>query len=96
MADGLALMCETIGELWKCLGWKEAIEGKGLKVNLGKAKVMVSGNITRDDMSKSEVDSCEVCSSRVKVNSFCVYSVVSKSMADVQEWKGWLQVFKKF
>ena len=34
---------------------------------------MISGDITKDDMSKSKVDPCGVCSLRVKVNStICV------------------------
>ena len=40
------------------LEWKEAFESKGLKVNLGKTKVMVSSSITGDDFSKSKVDPC--------------------------------------
>ena len=58
----------------------EAYESKGLKVNLGKSKVMVSDGITTDGMSKSKVDACWVCGLRVKVNSFfclqcgqCIY-----------------------
>ena len=44
-----------------------------MKVNLGKTKVMVSGSITKDGMSKSKVDRCGVCSLRVKANSvLCV------------------------
>ena len=39
----------------------------------GKTKVMVNGDITKDCMSKSNVDPCGVCSLRVKANSlFCV------------------------
>ena len=34
-----------------------------------KTKVMVSGNITKDGLSKNEVDPCGVCSMRVKANS---------------------------
>ena len=41
----------------------------GLKVNLGRIKVMVSGGITKDGMSKCVVDPCWVCSLRVKVDS---------------------------
>ena len=41
----------------KFLNWKEALESKGLKVNLGKTKLMVSGGITKNGMSKSKVDS---------------------------------------
>ena len=49
--------------------WKEALDSKGLKVNLGKTNVMVSGGITKDGMSNSKVDPCGICSLRVKVNS---------------------------
>ena len=41
-ADDLILMSETIDGLRsKFLKWKEAFESNGLKVNLGKTKVMV-------------------------------------------------------
>ena len=37
-------------------------------------KVMVSGGITKDDMSKGKADPCGVCSLRMKVNSvLCVW-----------------------
>ena len=35
---------------------------KGLKVNLGKTKLMVCGGITKDGMSNSYVDPCGVFS----------------------------------
>ena len=42
--DGLVLTSETMeGLREKFRKWKEAFESKGLKVNLGKAKVVVSG-----------------------------------------------------
>ena len=47
---------------------EEAFERKGLKVNLWKPKVMVSCCITKDSISKSEVDPCGACSLRVKAN----------------------------
>ena len=73
-ADDLVQLNETIVTLRNMLlEWKEAYESMGLKVNLGKTKVMVSGGITNDGMSKSNVDSCGVCSFRVKANSvLCV------------------------
>ena len=41
-ADDLVLMSETMEGLRnKCLKWREVLESKGLKVNLGKMKVMV-------------------------------------------------------
>ena len=47
-ADDLVLMSETIEGLRnKFLKWKDAIESRGLKVNLGKTNVMVSRGITK-------------------------------------------------
>ena len=52
---------------------KEALGSEGLKVNVGKTKVLVSGSITQDGLSTSIVDPCGVCSLRVKANSvLCV------------------------
>ena len=67
------LMTEIIWGLGNTfIKWKLAFESKGLKVNLGKTKVMISGSITKDGMSKSKIDPCGVCSLRVKANSACV------------------------
>ena len=69
------------------LEWKETFESRGLKVNHGKTKMVVSGSITKDDISKSKVDPCGVCSLRAKLNTvLCVY-VVCCSTDDVQERK---------
>ena len=69
-ADDLDVMSETIKGLRnKFLKWNEAIKSKGLKVNLGKTKLMVSGSITKDDMSKNKVTPCGVCRLKVKANS---------------------------
>ena len=69
-ADDIVLMSETIeGLMGKFLKLKEALEGKGLKVNLGKSKVMVSSGNTKDGLYKSKVDPCGVSSLRAKVNS---------------------------
>ena len=57
----------------KFLKCKEAFESKGLKVRLGKTKVMVSGGNTKDGLSMSKVDPCGVRSLRVMANSvLCV------------------------
>ena len=54
----------------KFLKWKEAFESKCLKVNLGKAKVMVKGGITKDGNSKNKCFPCGV----IKANSvLCVH-----------------------
>ena len=46
----------------KFVKWKEAFDSKDFKDNLGKTKLMVSGGITKDGMSKSKVDPCGVSS----------------------------------
>ena len=59
----------------KFLKWK-AFESKDSKGNHDKTKVIVSGCITKDGMTKSKVDPCGVCSLRVKVNrDFCLQFV---------------------
>ena len=56
-------MSETIEGLWnKFLKWKVAFESKGLKINLGKTKVVFCRGITKDGMSKNKVDPCGVYS----------------------------------
>ena len=43
-ADDLALMSESLDDLRERFQrWRRAFEGKGLKVNVGKTKMMVSG-----------------------------------------------------
>ena len=55
-------------KFWK---WKEAFESKGLKVNLGKTKVVVSG--AEDEVTVSKIDSRGICGKRVMANSvLCV------------------------
>ena len=69
-ADDMVLMSETIEGLRnKFMKCKEAFESKLYKVNLWKTKVIVCGSITKDGLSKSEVDPCGACNLRVKVNS---------------------------
>ena len=56
-------MCETIEGLGnKFLKWKEAFESKGLKVNAGKTKLVVSTGTKKESMSKSKDDPCGVYS----------------------------------
>ena len=86
-ADDLVLMSKTIEGLGnKFLKWKEAYYSKCLKVNLGKTKVIVSGGITKDSMSKSKVDPCWVSSLKIKVNSVLVYNVVNESTVYETKW----------
>lgn len=68
-ADDLAI----IGNSWeivseKYASWKEALESKGLKVNIKKTKAMrVRAKRAKGPVSK--VDPCSICGERVKSNS---------------------------
>ena len=76
-ADDLVMMSETIKGLKdNFLKWRESFERKGLKVNLGKTKIMVSSGITHDGLSKSKVEPGRVSSLRVRLTQYCVHSVV--------------------
>ena len=67
-ADDLVLMADSMEELQlKFDRWKGAIERKGLKVNMSKTKVMVSGE--GGEKLVSRIDPCGVCDKRVKANS---------------------------
>ena len=67
-ADDLVLMSESMQNLKKKFSkWKEAFKSKGLKVNLKKTKVMVSGS--KGEVLKSKVDPCAKCGKRVMANS---------------------------
>ena len=71
-ADDLVLTREMMEGLrdkfWK---WKEAFETKGLKLDLGKTKVVVSG--AEVEVTVSKVDPSGICGKRVMANSvLCV------------------------
>ena len=90
-------MSETLkGLINKFSKWKEAIESNGLKVNLGKTKVMVCGGITKDGLSKSKVDPNGVCSLRVKANSVLCSQCGKWIHGRFAGMKRITQVFKKF
>ena len=56
-------------KFWK---WKEAFKSKGLKVNLGKTKVVGSGAEVKVHVL-SKVDPCGICGKQVMANSvWCV------------------------
>ena len=68
-ADDLVLMAKTIEELEaQFIRWKAAFEGKGLKVNLGKTKVMESGGGS-GVVVLATIDSCGVCSNYGRTGS---------------------------
>ena len=64
------LMSESLEDLRERFQrWRSALEGKGLKVNVGKTKMMVSG--TEGEIALSKIDPCGVCGKRVGSNAVC-------------------------
>ena len=69
-ADDLVLMSESMDDLRERFQkWRSALEGKGLKVHVGKTKMMVSG--TEGEIVLSEIDPCGICGKRVGSNAVC-------------------------
>ena len=79
-ADDLVLTSETMEALrekfWK---WKEAFKSRGLKVNLRKSKVVVSG--AEGEVTVSKIDPCGICGKPVMANS------VLCEMQEMDPWK---------
>ena len=68
--DDLVLMSESLEDLRERFQrWRRALEGKGLKVNVGKTKMMVSR--TEGEITSSKIDPCGVCGKRVVSNAVC-------------------------
>jgi len=68
-ADDLAVIAETEEELIKRLNeWKENVESKGVRVNMNKTKVMISGE-RQKVIQKAVRWPCGVCSKGVGSNS---------------------------
>ena len=60
-------MAKTMEELEaQFIRWKAVFEGKGLKINLGKTKVMESGGVS-GVVVLAEIDPCSVCGKRASV-----------------------------
>ena len=68
-ADDLAVIAETEEEMIKRLNeWKDNVESKGMRVNMNKTKVMISGE--RQKLRQKAVRwPCGVCSKGVGSNS---------------------------
>ena len=68
-ADDLAIVATSLEELIERLSkWKFEMEAKGLRVNVKKTKIMVSGN-NLNTLKDSGKDPCAVCRSGVGANS---------------------------
>ena len=67
-ADDLVIVADSMEELIvKLKTWKTEMEAKGLRVNMGKTKIMVSGH-QMDLLRKTGKHSCGVCLSGTKSN----------------------------
>ena len=67
-ADDLVVMGETMEDLRENFDeWREAFESKGMRVNLGKTKLMVTG--MEEEAFDSKIDPCGVCGTHVMSNS---------------------------
>ena len=69
-ADDLVIVAESLEELkLKLKTWKDSLEQKGLKVNVGKTKFMCSAHDAPKAMIKSIKYPCSICGSGVGANS---------------------------
>ena len=69
-ADDLVLVAESVEELTRKFSlWKQSLEGKGLRVNLGKTKVMVSLGGRARKLHQSGKHPCGICFKGVGSNS---------------------------
>jgi len=68
-ADDLAEIAETEQDLIKRLnGWKDNLENRGMRINMNKTKVMISGE-RQKPMQKAARWPCGVCGRGVGSNS---------------------------
>ena len=68
-ADDLVIIAESMEELMvKLKAWKAGMEAKGLRVNMGKTKLMVTGH-DLDVLKDSGTYPCAVCRTGVGANS---------------------------
>ena len=64
------MMSESLDDLRERFQrWRSALEGKGLKVNVGKTKMMVSG--MEEKIVWSRIGPCGICGKRVGSNPVC-------------------------
>ena len=67
-ADDLVLMSENLEDLRERFQkWRGALESKGMKVNIRKTKMMVSG--AEREIVRSETDPCGICGKKIMSNA---------------------------
>ena len=67
-ADDLVLMSENLEDLRERFQrWRDALESKGLRIDIRKTKMMVSG--AEGEVVRSRVDPCGICGKRVMSNA---------------------------
>ena len=63
--------------------WRSTLEDKGLIVNVGKTKMMVSG--MDGEIVLSKVYPCGICGKRVRSNAVCCSQLRSGYMGDARK-----------
>ena len=67
-ANDLVLMSKNLEDLRERFQmWRDSLESKGLRINIRKTKMMVSG--AEGEVVRSRVDSCGICGKRVMSNA---------------------------
>ena len=83
-ADDLVLMSKSLEDLRERLQrWRSALEGKELKGNVGKTKMMVSG--TEGEIFLSKIDPCGICGKGLGLTLCVAHIVRSGYMGDARK-----------
>ena len=83
-ADDLVLMSESLEDLRERFErWRSALEDKGLKVNVGKTKMIVSE--TEGEIVLSKIDPCGICGKRLDLTLCVAHSVQNGYMGDARK-----------
>ena len=76
-ADDLILLADSLEDLHlKFDVWKEAFESRGLKINMSKTRLLVSGE--EGERVVSRTDPCGVCDRRVGTIQFSAKAVIDE------------------
>ena len=85
-SDDLVLISESLDELRERFQrWRNALKDRGLKVNVGKTKMLLTG--TKEEIVLSKIDSCGVCARRVGSNTACCTQVYEVNTWEMHENK---------
>ena len=90
-ADDLVLTAESKEEVeLKFVDWKQAMARRGMKVNIGKSKLMVTG--MRNEVIISGRYPCGVCGRGVGQTPYCALFSGSGVTSCAQAWPDWDEI----